>query len=240
MFSTRVLSIIADTLFVISIPLLLITSNLRGAVGEIRLYEYGYDKYNVSADTGIEREELDEIARGLIGYFNSGEEFTSTSRFNERELIHLEDVKNLIQFFYRFQEASVIYVVCYIIFSYYLQKSGWWRNLARKVVWGSGLTISLLLVLGIAVAVDFQQVFLWFHRISFNNLLWMMRPGDLLPRLYTEGFFFDGALFIVGATVVECLVIGGGSICYLVRTRKRSMAAIAAGGGAGAAGTGVQ
>jgi len=50
---------------------LLITSNLRFAVNQIHFYEYGFNKYGVSSETGIEKGELLEAARELIGYFNS-------------------------------------------------------------------------------------------------------------------------------------------------------------------------
>lgn len=226
---------ITGILFVLSIPILLPTSNMRFAVGEIRLYQYGFDKYNVSARTGIENDELLEIASGLTGYFNSGKELTGIDRFSERELTHLKDVRDLFQFFYRFQEAALGYAVGFAILSYALWRGRWWRTIAKGLVWGSGATIALLLVLGLAVLIDFEQAFLWFHRVGFSNLLWMMRPTDLLPKLFTEGFFLDATLFVVGATVVECLVIGGISGVYLVRIRKRSLAGVATGGGAGAA-----
>ena len=89
---------IAFWLIVFCLPLLIMTANIRWGVSEIRLYEYGFDKYQISQATGIDELELRRIAQHLIDYFNlkvdsaqvtvvkGGEEFDV---FNERELVHL-------------------------------------------------------------------------------------------------------------------------------------------------------
>lgn len=238
---TRTTSIVFGVLFVLSIAIVIITSNLRGAVGTVRLYEYGYDKYNVSTVTGIQKEELLEITEELIAYLTiKTQELELSEYFNQRELIHLIDVKDLIQFFYLLQEISLVYVICYVIFGALLSNRHWWRDIAKKLILGSAVAALLLIVLGISVAADFNRVFIWFHEISFDNLLWIMQPGDLLPQLYTEGFFFEAALFLGGAIIVECLIIAGISKGYLVYSERRLMARIATGSRATTAGTGIE
>ena len=88
------------------VPVLLVTTTLRWEVSEIRLYEYGFNTYNISEVTGIEKADLLKVAHQLIDYFNArattpqmtvqkdGQKFDI---FSERELIHLADVKDLIQ-----------------------------------------------------------------------------------------------------------------------------------------------
>lgn len=237
----RTISTALSVLFVLSIALVIITSNLRGAVGTVRLYEYGYDRYNVSTVTGIQKEELLEITGELIDYLTIKTKALGLSEyFNQRELIHLMDVKYLIQFFFLLQEISLVYVICYVIFGAFMTDRHWWLGIAKKLIWGSGLAALLLIALGISVAVDFDRVFIWFHEISFDNLFWIMQPGDLLPQLYTEGFFFEAALFLGGAIIAECLIIAGISKGYLIYSKRRLMARIATGSGATTAGTGVE
>ena len=83
-------------LFVIAVPLLFICSSVTYAFNEMRLYSYGFDKYDISRRTGISDEGLMDSARTIRGYFNSpssplvlraevhGEE---RELFTERELI---------------------------------------------------------------------------------------------------------------------------------------------------------
>ncbi|MFC1978502.1 TIGR01906 family membrane protein [Chloroflexota bacterium] len=213
----RILNLVASILFIVCIPVLLVTSNARGAINTIRLHEYSYDRYGAVTITGIEKTELLDIAEGLTAYFNSGEELSVADFFNEREVMHLADVKNLIRLFYRIQEATLIYVILYIIFGFVLCKRKWWERLGNGLIWGSGLTLTIFATVGIALAADFDELFNWFHEVSFSNKLWLMLPSDLLTQLYPDAFFFTASLFVVIATIVECLLLGGLSFWYIRR-----------------------
>jgi len=231
----RILNIAASVLFIVCIPVLLVTSNGRGAINTRRLYEYGYDKYNVEVETGLSRAELMHITDELIMYFSAPGELAVADSFNKREISHLADVKNLIGLYSWIQEACLIYVIGYVFLGYYLLKKKWWPMLSKRLIWGCGLTLGILAAAGIAIAIDFEAVFDWFHHISFNNLDWLGLPSELLIKLYPEGFFFEASLFVVIATVIECVLIGGLSAGYLIYRRRKSVATVAAGGGAGAA-----
>ncbi len=72
--------------------------------------------------------------------------------------------------------------------------------------------------IGILAAIDFNQVFVWFHQIFFSQGNWQFDPResrmiDVMP----EGFFADMALFIVLAWAVCVLVLW---ILSLILTRK--------------------
>jgi integral membrane protein (TIGR01906 family) len=204
----KALAAINTIIFIICIPLLLITTNLRFAVNDIQLYEYGFNKYNVSEESGLAKGNLTEIAQKLITYFNSDEEYVNISVYNQRDIDHLKDVKGLIQLVYRLQFASLAYIVVYILFTFLLLGGAFWRQLARRIIWGSGTTIAILAVLGFIALVDFDQLFLLFHLVSFRNDLWQLYPGDTLLAMFPEGFFNDAALFIAGAAILEAIIIG--------------------------------
>ncbi|MFC2058753.1 TIGR01906 family membrane protein [Chloroflexota bacterium] len=217
----KVLQAISTILFVLALPMLLVTTDLRVAVNEISLYEYGFNKYEVSADTGLEKHELREVARELIDYFNSDEEFVETSLFRQREIEHLKDVQSLIHLDYRLQLASFAYIVTYIVIGFVLLRRAFWRDLAQRLVWGSGVTIALIAALGIGALIGFDTVFRWFHLASFSNDLWQLSPDDYLIRLFPQEFFRDATLFIAGAIILEALVIGGVS-WGLLRLKSRA------------------
>ena len=204
----KALAAINTILFLTCIPLLLITSNLRFAVNDARLYEYGFNKYHISEDTGLDKGNLTEIAHKLTAYFNSDEEFVDISVYNQRDIDHLKDVKGLIQLVYRLQFVALAYIAVYLGFNFLLLGGAFWRQLARRIIWGSGTTIAILAVLGLIALVDFDQLFLMFHLVSFRNDLWQLYPGDKLLGMFPEGFFNDAALFIGGAIILEAIIIG--------------------------------
>ena len=205
----KALTAITSILFVICIPMLLLTTDLRFAANDIRLYEYGFNKYEVSAATGLDNEELLSVADQMVTYFNSDEEFLDIDIFNQRELTHLKDVKGLIQLAYHLQLASLAYIVVYVLINFALRRGAFWRDLARRLIWGSGATIALLAVLGLWAVIDFDSLFLLFHLVSFSNELWQLFPGDMLLLLFPQGFFNDAALFVAAAAIGEAIIIGG-------------------------------
>ena len=73
--SIRVLKIAAIAVFVVMVPIFLITTSVRWVINFPPLYSYGFDKYNISDYTGIERDELLSAAGQLRDYFNNDEEW---------------------------------------------------------------------------------------------------------------------------------------------------------------------
>ncbi len=205
----KTLITLAGILFVICIPILLITTNVRLSANEIRLYEYGFDKFDVSMRTGLDDAELHDFADRLIIYFNSDEALFETDLFNQREIAHLKDVKGLIQLAYHFQLGSLIYVVLYVVGNFVLRRGAFWRDLAKRLIWGGGTTIGLLALFGLWAIADFDSLFLLFHLLGFSNDLWQLNLGDNMLLMFPQGFFNDAALFLAVATILEAIIIAG-------------------------------
>lgn len=196
-------------LFIVCVPVLLLTTNLRLAANEVRLYEYGFNKYDASAATGLDSAELRDFAEQMVAYFNSDEELFTTDLFNERELLHLKDVKGLIRLALYLQIASGVYVAVYIAFHFFRQRGAFWKMLAKQLFWGGGLTIALLAVFAFWAATDFDSLFLLFHLVSFSNNLWQLNASDTMLLMFPEGFFYESALFVAAATIAEAVIISG-------------------------------
>jgi integral membrane protein (TIGR01906 family) len=214
----KIIQNITYWLFVCCLPVLFITSTICWEVNALRLYEYGFDKYEISQDTGIDRIQLRSVAQHLIDYFNlradtvqitvvkGDEEF---NLFNERELIHLEDVRSLIQLDYWVQRGAFLVIVICALALFFGLRVGW-RILIRGLFRGSFITMGLMVILALWALFGFERFFLLFHLVSFSNEYWMLDPAkDYLIRLFPEGFFYDAALFGFGAIMLEALLIGG-------------------------------
>ena len=225
----RILSIAARWLFILCLPILLLTASIGGAANSLWLYEYGFQKYDVSQTTGLAEAELETAASGLIGYFNSDDEDITLTvvkdgepfeLFNEQEVAHLRDVKDLIRLDYRFLLGTLIYILGYAGFSLIWAKD--WRWLARGVAVGSGITLALMVVLGVGILLDFDQLFWQFHIISFANELWQLNPAtDYLIMLFPQGFWYDAASFCTLSVALGAMVLGGVAGGYLLSTRRR-------------------
>lgn len=209
----------STALFVIAIPLFLITSSVTWAVNDLRLWRYGFDKYDVSMDTGIDKDGLMEASRQIRGYFNSTREpLLVTARvfgeerelFSDREVVHMRDVKHLIWGVYGVGAASATYLLGFLLLGISIHRRQFVPGLSRGLVWGSGLTLALVAVVGIISLVGFDSLFRLFHEVSFSNDFWQLDPNrDFLVMLFPQGFWFDATLFVALATIVGALALGG-------------------------------
>ena len=224
----RILGIAAKWLFILCLPLLLLTVSLCGAVNSIGLYGYGFEKYNVGQTTGLAQPELKKAATGLIRYFNSDEEYISLTvikdgepftLFNQREVAHLRDVKGLVWLDYWVLLGTLIYALGYAGVSLWRKDQ---RQLAWGLVGGSGLTLALMLALGLGTLFNFDRLFWQFHVISFANELWRLDPTkDYLIMLFPQGFWYDATTFCILGAVVGAVVLGGVGGGCLLSSRRR-------------------
>jgi integral membrane protein (TIGR01906 family) len=223
----RILSTAASWVFILCLPVLLLTASIGCAVNSSWLYRYGFDKYDVGTVTGLTDGELEKVARELIGYFNSGEEYINLTvtknggLFNEKEISHLKDVKKLIRLDYWVLIGTLVYALGYTGVCLFWHKRRHWRRLAWGVAGGGGITLVVILALWLAMLLDFDWLFLKFHLISFSNDFWQLDPTrDYLIMLFPQGFWYDATLFCALGTVVAAAVLGGAAGGYLIFTRK--------------------
>lgn len=223
--------IVAKWLFILCLPVLLLTASIAGAVNSLWLYKYGFEKYGVSQTTGLAPPELEKAAKGLIDYFNSGQENIDITvmkggqplvLFNEREVAHLRDVKGLFWMDYRVLLGTLVYALAYVCLSFFLWKDR--RRLAWGLVGGGGLTLLLVLAMGLGALFDFDWLFWQFHLISFANDFWLLDPTrDYLIMLFPQGFWYDVTLFCALATAAGALILLGAGGWY-VASRRRGVA----------------
>jgi len=229
----KAVKVAAYWLFIACFPLLLLTSTVRLGTNSIHTYEYSFDKYDVSQVTGINKTQLNTVARRLIDYFNSrvetpqitvvknGAEFELFQENDQNcELTHLGDVRSLFQLGYLVQWISLAYIIIYALL-FLLWRKGHWQDLAKGVTRGCALTLILMAMLGIAsIFTNFEQSFIQFHHFVFHNQCWM--STGYLPMLFPESFWKDSAFFGGAAIAVEALILGSISwaIPFIYNRRK--------------------
>ena len=222
--------------FLLAVPVFLLTTNVRLAFDSLALYRYGFEQYDVPAATGLSMEQLMDVATEIRDYFNSSDELLDVRvslagevrpLFNEREVLHMRDVKGLVRAVHAAQTLSFAYLLGYagIVMAFGQMRGA--RAVARRLALGCASAVLLLAVAGLASLVGFDRLFYGFHVISFESGTWAFDPRyNYLTRLFTEGFFMQAALFVAAAVIVEALAIGAaawGAMKWLARREAAAM-----------------
>ena len=208
---------LAIAAFILAMPVFLVTTNVRMAFNSLQLYRFGFEQYNVEASTGLDMAQLMTVAADIRDYFNSSDELLDTrvvlngeerALFNEREALHMRDVKGLVRWVYRLQVAAGAYLIVYAAVVLAVSGGRSARALAWRVVLGCLATVGLLAIGGLGSLVGFDQLFYQFHALSFAGGTWTFDPRyNYLTRLFTEGFFMQAALFIAVSAIAQALIL---------------------------------
>jgi len=91
---------VTRVIFVICLPVLLLTAVIAGEVNCSWLYTHGFEKYDVRqslADNGLNLSNADMagIARGFIRYFNSNQEYINLTVQQNNKTVNLLITKKL-------------------------------------------------------------------------------------------------------------------------------------------------
>lgn len=221
---------LATLVFLLALPVALLATDARLLANDLSFYQQGYAKYGSYQATGLPKDELDRATGELIVYFNSSQdlpsiEVSSGSKtfplFDQRDSLHLRDVRDLIRLTYLFQEISLAYVLLFSVAFLFLRKVRPLAGLAGAWMWGGVFSAVFLLAIGVAMLFDFDRLFLQFHLVSFSNDLWVLDPATSnLIRMVPEGFFFDLAIWAAGLALAESVglaIIGGATLAWQQR-----------------------
>jgi len=225
--------LLARALFYVALPLALVTTNVRFAFNEERVYQYSIDHYDVTSVTNIPRADLIAATQDIRAYFNNGEDYLRTRvhdstgsvvpLFNSREVLHMHDVKTLVRLVYALQAIAVGAVAAYIVGVVLWAREESLATLARQALKAAAATVLLLFAFAALAATDgFEPLFIWFHQRAFGNDYWQLDPlRDHLVQMFPEGFWLDATLLIGVLTVLEAAIVGGCAALYLLKQERQ-------------------
>jgi integral membrane protein (TIGR01906 family) len=220
---------IATILFVIALPVALVTTNIRILLNAPIVYDYAFDRYNAEETTGLSRADLDHCAAELRAYFNNGEPTfycTVTENglpapiFSARETQHMEDVKGLVSWVNWLQVVSVVFIVAYGVVFFVWSREGNLRELAGQSL--ASLLIGAIVVgaVGAFAAVGFEAAWERFHEILFTNDNWLLNPRtDHLIQMFPEEFWRDAVFMLAGLILMQAAVIAAVAGIFLISSK---------------------
>ena len=199
------------TLFV---PIILILASVRILLTplfiqvEYHLPGFPGDPYGFSLDdrlywANISRTYL--MNREGIEYLQDQRLDEDTPLYNERELRHMLDVKNVVRGAMWVMTLSLIMV---IISGFCMARNGDFNVFGEAVSWGGWLTVGLIVSVLIYLGLNFSSMFTNFHKIFFEGDTWLFRYSDTLIRLFPIKFWRDAFIWIAVMSLLGGLLLG--------------------------------
>ena len=189
-------------------------------------YEKEYAKYGVLNDVHMEMDDLLDVTDEMMAYLRGNREDLHVPTivngqprefFNDREIAHMEDVQGLFIGGLWLRRIGILITLCFASLAYFWGHKSSERTAALKrlipksLCIGTGAVFAVALVLIGIISTDFTKYFIVFHKIFFNNDLWVLDPRtDMLINIVPEGFFFDTAarIAMVFAGIVMVFFVG--------------------------------
>ena len=145
--------------------------------------------------------------------------------FSEREIAHMGDVRVLFMAGIRFVGFALILIIILTGTNRLLvcenEPKIFRVSTGIGLVSGGAVVLACFAALGVHIITHFEQDFVTFHHMFFDNYLWILNPAeDMLINIVPEGFFFDTASRIVLYYVVLMLLMIGAGIALVIRGRK--------------------
>ena len=184
--------------------LIVISGSLNFIVRSSLIYDYNISAYSIEKRTSLSLEKINEINLGIRTYFFNEKELLDIDIFSNKEILHMKDVKSVMNFIFDISKIlSIVFcILTFVLYSYF-------RVYIYKLIFYSlSLFLSILVFLGTSFLLFFQELFIIFHQIAFNNDLWILNPNeDYLLMMYPEDFFRDVAILILVTSFILNVIV---------------------------------
>jgi len=128
-----------------------------------------------------------------------------TRLYNERELQHMVDVKNVVQRALTVWQISLLGLLVLGVNAWRGERLDAFRQaVARGGWWTAALTGAII----VFVLVGFGLIFVAFHEVFFAAGTWTFYYSDTLIRLFPERFWRDAFLLAAGAPALAGALMG--------------------------------
>lgn len=118
--------------------------------------------------------------------------------FTAAEVGHMTDVKMVLLIS---TAAVCLLLILAVLSSLSLRRSA--PGAVRRAVFaGCWVTLTVMIALGVAGALGWQQLFTGFHEVFFPQGNWAFRADDTLIRLYPPQFWVDAAATVLAVVVM--------------------------------------
>jgi integral membrane protein (TIGR01906 family) len=204
----RWLANLLTLVIVIGIPIALILTNVFIFMTPNWL-AYQYSQPDFPPSVRFTPQDRYRLASESIEYIRGNrtlEQFKALGVYDEREIKHMVDVRDLVD---KVKVGLPMLAILIIVSLGALARQKESRALAaRGLLNGAILTIGLFVAIGLFAAIGFQTFFTLFHKVFFKGDTWLFNYTDSLIQFYPLPFWFATSLALVATTIVEAIIIG--------------------------------
>lgn len=195
-------------------------------------YQYEYQKNQQAEVIGMSEEDLMNSTDTLLSYLQNQRDdivveanVNGVNRevFNERETLHMVDVKNLLNNAVRTRDILLWGGLVVLLIILVKNKNTWVSLLKESYKYALmmiGIFVAMLAIWAIA---DFNSFWIDFHYLFFDNTLFFLDPNtSIMINMFPESFFFD---LVFGIIVVYGAILGAFAmlIHWFVLLQKRRL-----------------
>lgn len=130
-----------------------------------------------------------------------------TPQYNQRELLHMVDVKQAVRVT---QVVRYFAYIALLVLWIWASRAGWMTVYTAGLARGGWLTVGLIAVLLSFVFISFGVFFVAFHNVFFEPGTWVFNYSDTLIRLFPERFWRDIFIYVGLLSMAGGLLLGFG------------------------------
>ncbi len=205
---------ILKILVVLLVPFVVLLTSLEIVVKSEGFFLEQYEINNVEQATGMEIDELMRVTGEIQDYlFGNRDDFNITGVinsveveiFNEREIVHMEDVRVLFDRGIILRNAGAVLLIFILAYGVFTGK----KWLLKSLLYAAVSYFILLVVSAGLLYYDFNRYFNLFHEVFFSNDYWILDPRDsVLINMVPLNFFIN--------IVKRILIISSGAMMAIL------------------------
>lgn len=191
-------------------------------------YRQEYQKLDTAEQIGMSDADLQAATDALLDYLRGKRDDLRVQAvvrgqqrevFNQREILHMADVKTLYLWAMRIGNALLILAVAFYLWAWLGKRDI--KTILSGYLQGNYVLLGLIAALGIYAALDFNSFWTGFHKIFFTNDLWLLDPRtDILIQMVPEQFFFDLVMRIVVSAAILIAILM--AVAHIAKRRQKT------------------
>lgn len=206
--------------------------SLKFCMNDEEWFAKQYTRFGTAEAIGMTDEDVNASINSMIDYMEGRKdsiqlpvtfEGNDVEMFNEREIAHMVDVRNLYQGVKTVALVAGIVCVVGLVHASVIMRKDALLALSRGYLIGMGVFVLVVLCFGIWVLADFTAFWTAFHHMFFTNDLWLLDPRvDRMILICPEQLFFGIVVRFIGLFLAAALILCALSILCLRIRKKRT------------------
>jgi len=189
-------------LLIILTPISIILSSVRLLLTpaflelEYRMPGFPADPYGFTIEDRLHWSKISVtylLNNASIEYFDRYQLDPNTPLYNERELSHMDDVKQVVQNG-RLLWLGILIIWVFILLILFTRNEI--TSIIKALAAGGWATIGLMFLMGITILLSFDFLFTEFHNLFFESGTWTFYYSDTFIRLFPIRFWQDAFLLV--------------------------------------------